>query len=177
MDTRDYTGPRVNEGSKGVLLGVGEPIRELPRSFEGALPAGFDIAEVFCPGCLVLEGPSYEEEPTAAARAARWEDFAAWPLLVLVDDARRTARSAMNFLWTAFTRFEPAADLHGRRVELRRLHPSFTPPLALDARLKPGFPEELFCDETTARQVDRRWREYFPEGGVEMGDSDRAHLD
>jgi len=24
--------------------------------------------------------------------------------------------------------------------------------------------------------VSRRWREYFPDGGVEMGDSDRAHL-
>ena len=24
MDTLDYTGPKVNEGSKGVLLGVGE---------------------------------------------------------------------------------------------------------------------------------------------------------
>ncbi len=30
MDTLDYTGPKVNEGSKGVLLGLGDAIRDLP---------------------------------------------------------------------------------------------------------------------------------------------------
>ena len=33
MDTLDYTGPVVNEGSKGVWLGLGDPVRELPRQF------------------------------------------------------------------------------------------------------------------------------------------------
>ncbi|HSM13493.1 MAG TPA: UbiD family decarboxylase, partial [Thermoanaerobaculia bacterium] len=33
MDTLDYTGPEVNRGSKGVWLGLGEPVRELPREF------------------------------------------------------------------------------------------------------------------------------------------------
>src|SRR5690349_756240 len=33
MDTLDYTGPRVNEGSKGVWLGLGDPIRALPHEF------------------------------------------------------------------------------------------------------------------------------------------------
>ncbi len=51
------------------------------------------------------------------------------------------------------------------------------PPLVLDARMKKGYPEELFCDPDTAKQVDKRWNEYFPGGKVEMGDSDRGHLD
>jgi hypothetical protein len=46
----------------------------------------------------------------------------------------------------------------------------------IDARLNPGFPDELFCDPATAGRVTERWREYFP-AGVEMGDSDSAHLD
>ena len=33
MDTLDYTGPAVNQGSKGVWLGLGDPVRELPREF------------------------------------------------------------------------------------------------------------------------------------------------
>ncbi|MCA9319666.1 MAG: UbiD family decarboxylase, partial [Planctomycetes bacterium] len=33
MDTLDYTGPKVNEGSKGVLLGLGELRRRLPGEF------------------------------------------------------------------------------------------------------------------------------------------------
>ena len=36
MDTLDYTGPVVNEGSKGVWLGLGDPVRELPREFRAA---------------------------------------------------------------------------------------------------------------------------------------------
>ena len=36
MDTLDYTGPAVNEGSKGVWLGLGDPVRELPRQFSAA---------------------------------------------------------------------------------------------------------------------------------------------
>jgi hypothetical protein len=62
-------------------------------------------------------------------------------------------------------------------VRLERLHPSFTAPVVIDARLKPGFPEELACDPETAALVSRRWKDYFPAGGVEMGDSDLAHLD
>ena len=46
----------------------------------------------------------------------------------------------------------------------------------IDARLKPGFPEELHCAPEVARRVGERWREYFP-AGVEMGDAESAHLD
>src|SRR5678816_4025633 len=41
MDTLDYTGPAVNEGSKGVWMGLGDPIRDLPREFRAReLPQG-----------------------------------------------------------------------------------------------------------------------------------------
>ena len=183
MDSLDYAGPRINEGSKGVLLGVGDPVRELPAEFSGPLPGSIRQARVFCPGCLVLEAmpfpkglPPGQSAPDVAPILAH-PSLDGWPLVVLSDDAARATRSVFNFLWTTFTRFEPAADLHGRRVELVRSHPSFTPPVALDARMKPSYPEELFCDPETASKVERRWKEYFPAGAVEMGDSSRAHLD
>jgi hypothetical protein len=75
----------------------------------------------------------------------------------------------MSFLWTTFTRFEPAADIHAADARLLRNHVSYSPPVLIDARLKPGFPEELVCDDRTAATVTRRWREYFP-GDVAMGD-------
>jgi len=183
MDSLDYAGPRINEGSKGVLLGVGEPRRELPAEFRGALPAGVTDAQVFSPGCLVLQAGAYPaglgpgSSAPDVAPLLQHPSLAEWPLVVLTDDARRATRSVFNFLWTTFTRFEPAADLHGRSVELIRNHPSFASPVALDARMKPWYPEELFCDEATAALVERRWSEYFPGKDVEMGDSDRAHLD
>jgi UbiD family decarboxylase len=178
MDTLDYTGPEVNLGSKGVWLGLGDPVRELPEVFDSRLlPNGIERVEVFCPGCLVIQGPSYGEERDAAARCAADPAFEDWPLMVLTDDAARATASSMNFLWSTFTRFEPAADLHPAARRLVRHHVCYTAPIVIDARMKPPYPEELFCDEDTASLVDRRWREYFPDGGVEMGDSDRAHLD
>ena len=56
-------------------------------------------------------------------------------------------------------------------------HVALSPPIVIDARTKPWFPKELFADEATAKKVLERWKEYFPKGGVEMGDSERGHLD
>ncbi len=177
MDTLDYAGPEVNKGSKGVLLGLGDPVRELPAAFTGALPPPFEKAIVFCPGCLVVQGPPFRSDRNAAQALARLEALASWPLVVLVDDAAQATRSSINFLWTTFTRFEPAADIHAKELKLVRSQPSWTPPVVIDARMKPSYPKELFCDPQTAALVSRRWREYFPAGGVDMGDSDRGHLD
>ena len=178
MDTLDYTGPAVNEGSKGVWLGLGDPVRDLPRQFQSArVPSGVTDVRVFCGGCLVVGAPPYADEPGAAERLARDGAFEGWPLVVLSDEPARAAASAMNFLWTTFTRFEPAADIYAADRRIVRNHIAYPGPVVIDARLKPGFPKELACREDIAQLVTRRWKEYFPSGRVAMGDSERAHLD
>ena len=163
MDTLDYTSGRINEGSKAVLLGLGDAVRELPREFAGELPGGLTRAEVFCGGCLVVEGASYERDPEQAARIARDAAFANWPLVVLHDDAS-VARSSADFLWATWTRFEPASDIHAADTKILRHHLSYTPPVVIDARMKPGYPDELLVRPDIAELVDNRWREYFPSG-------------
>ena len=189
MDTLDYAGPQVNEGSKGVLLGLGEKRRDLPTEFHGTPGHAVLDVRVFSPGCLVVQTTPFragneltrEEKPSRAdelkAAIANDPAFADWPLIVLTDDAKRAARSSINFLWTTFTRFDPASDLTASRVDLIKNHAAFTPPVVLDARMKPWYPEELFCDEDTAKLVESRWSKYFPDGKVAMGDSDQGHLD
>ena len=179
MDTLDYSGPAVNEGSKGVWLGVGDPVRELPREFRPDVPPPSDVTDVrvFCGGCLVVGARSAAEDPQAGARLAAHPAFRAWPLLVLSDEPRRATASPMNFLWTTFTRFEPAADIHAAATRVVRHHVVHEPPVLIDARRKPSFPAEVSCDPETAALVTRRWKEYFPGRAVEMGDAERAHLD
>ncbi len=178
MDTLDYTGPRVNEGSKGVWLGLGEPVRRLPEAFSAAeLPAGVGGVEPFCPGCLLVGGPSKRDEPGFGARIASHPAFADWPLVVVTDEPARAAASSANFLWTTFTRFDPATDLHAADAAVERNHLAYRPPIVIDARTAPDFPEELFCDPRVAARVTDRWRELFPDRRVEMGDSDLGHLD
>jgi UbiD family decarboxylase len=176
MDSLDYAGPKVNEGSKGVLLGVGAPIRSLPTELPATAPAGAKDMKIFCPGALVIEGPSFEQDRNFAANIARDSALKNWPLVVLCDSAKKCARSPMNFLWTTFTRFEPAADIHASGTDIIRNHLAYTPPIVIDARMKPWYPKELFCDPETKDLVSQRWKEYFP-SGQEMGDSDLAHLD
>jgi 3-polyprenyl-4-hydroxybenzoate decarboxylase len=177
MDTLDYTGPAVNQGSKGVWLGLGNPVRQLPQRFTGTAPRGVADVRVFCPGCLIVGAASRTDDPDAAARVASDSAFREWPLLVVTEEPARAAASSMNFLWTTFTRFEPAADIHAADRRIVRNHIAYTGPIAIDARVKAGFPKELLCDEQTAEWVTRRWKEYFPSRHVEMGDSNRASLD
>jgi UbiD family decarboxylase len=176
MDTLDYAGPALNEGSKGVWLGLGSAIRQLPRQWSGPPPAGVQRLEVYCAGCLVVEGEQGLQAGAFAQRLAQRRELEDWPLVVLTDDARRSVASDMNFLWSTFTRFDPAADLHSGGGGVQQNHLVRKGPIVLDARMKPAYPEELLCDEETAGLVSQRWGEYFSAGGVEMGDSTQGHL-
>lgn len=160
-DTLDYTGPKLNHGSKGVLAGLGPAIRDLPREWRGTLPATVGDARVFCAGCLCVSGAAYVDDPEQAQAIANHPAFSEWPLVVLVDDAG-VAESQAQFLWSVFTRFEPAGDIYSASADVRRHHIVYEPPIVVDARMKPSYPKELFPDAEIVERVDRRWKEYFP---------------
>ena len=161
MDTLDYCGPEVNKGSKGVLLGLGPAIRQLPCEFRREAPVDIREVKVFCPGCLVASGSSYRDDPKQGERLAQSKAFEDWQLIILSDNAT-IAESSPLFLWSVFTRFEPAADICAAHTEVRRHHLCYRGPVVIDARMKPTYPEELVCDPETAKKVGERWREYFP---------------
>jgi len=161
MDTLDYTSGKVNEGSKAILMGLGEPVRDLPHAFHSDLPNGVSRAEVFGGGCLVVEGARYSDEPQQAARLASEAAFSEWPLVILHDDAM-VARSPTDFLWSTWTRFEPAGDIYAAETNVVRHHLAYRGPIVIDARKKPSLPDELVVRDDIAQLVDSRWREYFP---------------
>lgn len=159
LDTLDYTGPGLNKGSRGVMLGLGEPVRKLPGAFMGPLPQPLKSAKPFCAGCLVVSGPAYEHSNDFS-----WLNhpaFSQWPLVVLVDDVEAATRTVSDFLWTTFTRFEPAADIHSGEADVFRHHVCYKGPILIDARFKPTYPPVVECDPDTKALVDRRWHEYF----------------
>lgn len=177
MDSLDYTGPKINHGSKAVVLGLGEKIRTTPQEFKASnLPNFIRNVKVFCPGCLVVEIPGFTEDQNCVEHIAGLDEFKDWPLLVAVDNAKKTCMSEISFLWTVFTRFEPAADIHAKEIKLVRHQVSWVGPIVIDARMKPWYPKELFCDHKTRTTVNNRWDEYFPNRNVTMGSSDDAHL-
>jgi len=161
-DTLDYTGRKLNHGSKGIMLGIGEPVRELPREYRGGTIPGIKDAKAFCGGCLVISGPSYEEHPEFAETLVRYmnEHLQEWPMICLVDDAS-IAQAQSSFLWTVFTRFDPAHDLYAKSSIVRNKI-RYEGPLLIDARMKPFYPDEVETHPDIDRLVSERWREYFP---------------
>lgn len=164
MDTLDYTGRRFNHGSKGIMMGLGEKIRELSRAYAGDPLKGAERFAAFAPGCLLLQGPSYFSEPNWAQAllyeiAEQGEQaFAGWPLVILVDDLEGALKQT-GFLWQVFTRFDPVQDLYCRtRVENVRL--VYQGSVVIDARMKPDYPQEVEPSAETVNLVDRRWKEY-----------------
>src|SRR4030095_16370798 len=99
------------------MLALGEPVRTLPTEYQGQLPHWITKAEVFCRGCLVLQGASYEEDESLATRVARESAFSDWPMIFLHDKAE-VARSRPDFLWATWTRFEPAADIYSAETNV-----------------------------------------------------------
>lgn len=154
---------KQNLGSKAILTGVGLPVRDLPRSYEeGGLPGITDVIP-YCGGCLTVSGASYEEDPELALRLieALREKETAWPLVILADHAADTAASQTSFLWSVFSRLNPAGDIYADS-KVNRHHIGYKLPIVIDARRKPNDPEELLPCEEIVQKVERNWKQYFP---------------
>lgn len=161
QDTPDFTGHQLNGGSKAILIGVGEPVRALLGRYSGGTIPGIHQVETFCRGCLVASGASYKEDPELARRLAEvhGDRLAAWPLVILADDTA-IARSQTDFLWTVFTWFSPALDVHAR-TQIHHHHIGYQFPIVIDARRKPDYPDERVPGDEVVNLVDSRWKEYF----------------
>jgi 4-hydroxy-3-polyprenylbenzoate decarboxylase len=161
MDTLDYSGTGLNEGSKVVIAAAGPPRRSLPTSLPGALdlPPGFAAPRICLPGVLAVQGPPYAKAGQRAVdrlcKAVRPEDaLNTFPLVVLVDDSAFTAGSLANFLWVTFTRSDPAADVHGLGAFTRQKHWGCEGALVIDARIKPHHAPPLEADPQVRKRIE-----------------------
>lgn len=164
MDTLDYSGISLNQGSKLVWAACGPKrralARELPVDFR--LPEPFGQARMFAPGIAVLRGPSHEQprdshSPELQQLAQALTDvrgLEGLPLLVVCDDPDFTAASWDNFLWVAFTRSDPATDIYGVGATVHCKHWGCGGPLIVDARLKTYHAPPLVPDPEVEKRVD-----------------------
>ena len=162
IDTLDYSGTGLNEGSKLVVAAAGPPRRTLAGTVPSdiALPDGFDDPQVVLPGVLAIKAPPFDRG--GRADRARFQEvaearggFDGFPLLVLVDDSEFTARTLSNFLWVTFTRSDPARDVFGLREFTEDRHWGCHGSLVIDARIKPHHAPPLVEDPAVTRRVDR----------------------
>jgi len=163
IDTLDYTGSGLNQGSKLVLAAAGPVRRELPIEVPSglSLPEGFPDVRVALPGVLVIEGPAVtggsavDDVDRLVTACAGDHPVNGFPLVVLVDDAAFTTGSLENFLWVTFTRSNPAADVHGVDAFVEAKHWGCRGSIVIDARTKPGHAPPLIEDPEVTRRVDQ----------------------
>jgi len=140
-DTLDYTDSELNRGSKLFVAASGKPRRQLADSLPESLPAKnprLAIPGVLCAEEIDLHGTFPDEIP----------------LIVLVDDPAETASSLRNFLWTTFTKSDPASDVHGIGEFIENKHWGCTGALVINARRKPHHPPELVELPEIARRAE-----------------------
>lgn len=164
IDTLDYSGTGLNQGSKLIIAAAGEARRTLAAVFDPdwRLPAGFTGAALAMPGVIVLGAPPFtspEKGEQSARELAEYLQTAGSPggiaLIVLADDPAFTARSLDNFLWVTFTRSNPSHDVYGAGSFTDHKHWGCEGPLIIDARLKPHHAPPLAESPESQKQVDR----------------------
>jgi 4-hydroxy-3-polyprenylbenzoate decarboxylase len=160
IDTLDYSGHGLNQGSKLVIAAAGPSRRTLAATLPAGsrLPEGFRDPKVVLPGILAVQARTFDQ--TTGDIAAFCRSFAAsdpfhgFPLIVIVDDSDFTAKCQRNFLWVTFTRSDPAADIDGVGSFTAKKHWGCTGPLVIDARIKAHHAPPLVDDPEIERRVD-----------------------
>jgi 4-hydroxy-3-polyprenylbenzoate decarboxylase len=164
IDTLDYSGSGLNEGSKVVIAAAGPArnrlVSERPAGLE--LPPGFGPAAVCLPGILAIKGPVSaqgrgESDPALDEFCNFYRErdaFSGFPLIVICDDSDFAAARLNNFLWVTFTRSNPATDIYGIRPLNRGRHWGCEGALVIDARIKPFHAPPLVDDPDVERKLD-----------------------
>ena len=164
MDTLDYSGISLNQGSKLVLAVAGPKAKNLGDKIPAdlSLPYGFSGPKVFFPGIVVIQGPLHKKgrdqhDPTLEVLAeflGETDALTEFPLVVVVDETEFTVRSWENFLWVTFTRSDPATDIYGVGAFTHCKHWGCKGSMIIDARLKTYHAPPLEDDPEIEKRVD-----------------------
>lgn len=167
IDTLDYSGNALNEGSKVVFAARGSPRRELGSTRDGLDNLAERLGRAIrllrdIPGILILGVPSHPSishdiNMSLRSLCERFETLGApsqFPLWVLVDDPQFASASLENWVWTTFTRSDPARDIDGLQAFNEHKHWGCHGSLVIDARRKSYHAPALESDPDICRKVD-----------------------
>ena len=133
IDTQDYSGGRLNEGSKVVIAAAGDVERTLCNTLPNIeLPFSFSNPQLVSSGNLIIEGKGEINNLIASLEKQRLDGIG---LITLVDDVTFASEDFANWLWVTFTRSDPASDIYGLNAETKNKHFSCSIPV-IDARIK-----------------------------------------
>ncbi|MDJ0780657.1 MAG: UbiD family decarboxylase [Desulfosarcinaceae bacterium] len=163
QDTLDFTGPKMNTGSRLILLAVGEgtaPLRSAPPPAPPAADRlGPHVAAIgtYGPAFLLVQVDDQlgdlDDLQTRLAEHPQTQPY----LFHVLLSADVDLTDPLLTLWAWFTRFDPLVDIHPADRERRGNRLRLRPPILIDARWKKGYPKPVAFDPAIERSVLARW--------------------
>jgi 4-hydroxy-3-polyprenylbenzoate decarboxylase len=160
IDTLDYSGTSINQGSKVVFAACGEPIRRLKTELPSILKQRGAV--MVMPGVCALPMPNFETYAKTAMEMDMLNQLCQAELasldgivqVVVCEDAAFTAGSLNNYLWVTYTRCNPSHDIYGIQSFIDFKHWGCHGPVILDARKKPHHAPPLIMDASVERRAE-----------------------
>jgi 4-hydroxy-3-polyprenylbenzoate decarboxylase len=167
IDTLDYSGNSINEGSKLVVAAFGDKKRELIHEVPAVLYSCDFISDpvVLMHGVIGLKlqtFTNYDAAKIEIQKLSAWLNqqknaLAGLVQIVIYDDFKfsEPTENINDYVWITYTRSNPANDIYGVEEFFENKHWGCIGPLIIDARKKPHHAPELKVDPETEKSIKR----------------------
>ena len=161
MDTLDYSGEGLNQGSKVVFAAYGPVLRELATAIpeHATHLRTFHNPQIAIPGVLVFETNAFStydvahEEMQALEAQLSALELSQIAMIVIADKSEFVAANLNNFVWSTFTKCNPSHDMYGIQAFTHNKHWGCKGPLVIDARTKPHHAPALEKEPSVEQKV------------------------
>ncbi|MFM1929991.1 MAG: hypothetical protein RL387_1319 [Bacteroidota bacterium] len=157
MDTLDYSGEGLNEGSKVVMAAFGDKKRNLCTSVPSSIAQIFTSAAFVTPGVIAINAEANAVQlikNQLQNKGAALLDQEGVFMIVITEDANWMAADIQNYLWAGFTRVNPSHDIDGVDAFVENKHWGCAGPLIFDATIKKHHAPPVLKDAEIEKRVD-----------------------
>ncbi|MES2680075.1 MAG: UbiD family decarboxylase [Bacteroidota bacterium] len=174
IDTLDYSGTGINEGSKLVVAAYGDKKRTLAQTVPAVIlncdlvSSVVKLMDGVVGLCLkpftTYENAKAEIQQLSSRLGAAQNELEGIVQIVIYDDFKfAPASEGLNdYLWITYTRSNPANDIYGVNEFTEHKHWGCSGPMIIDARKKPHHAPELKVLPETEKSIER----FFKKGAV-----------
>lgn len=163
IDTLDYSGEKINNGSKVVIAAYGDVRRTLATKVPDVIKDLQVNAQLVLPGIIALNASLVNTQGLQEKLKGLGADLLEKQgvvMLILTEDAAWMGEHINNFLWASFTRTNPSHDMDGVDSYYEQKHWGCKGPLIFDATIKKHHAPILVKDAAVEKRVDEILAKY-----------------
>ncbi|MFZ9417964.1 MAG: UbiD family decarboxylase [Sediminibacterium sp.] len=157
MDTLDYSGEGLNEGSKVVMAAYGDAKRTLCETVPAIVSSRLENASYVMPGVIAISAENNTISSVQEKLKGLGDELLNKEgvfMFVITEDAQWMAANIQNFLWAGFTRVNPSHDIDGVDAFVEHKHWGCKGPIIFDATIKKHHAPPVLKDAAVEKRVD-----------------------